>query len=144
MADLSPGGSIVSFGGTAISVAASGFPSIDRQPIEAYEQILGQTYPVDLFNGANAPRKDILTVSVLVRADDSVTNPVTAWAAVMTGYHALAGLPESGTLVMHTDASGGSTVSCTARRKPLPLTLTVSNSRHLMCDLTFTLLSPWS
>lgn len=144
MADLSPLGSIVSFGGTAISVASAGFPSIDRQPVEAYENILGNTLPVDLLNGAPSPRKDIFTCDVLVRADDSVTDPVTAWGLVASGYRALAGLPETGSLVVHSDASGSTSVSCTARRKPLPLTITSSNSRHLVVSLSFVLLTPWS
>lgn len=144
MADVTPMGSIVSFGGTAISVASAGFPSIDRQPVDASENLLGFTLPVDLLNSTKAPRKDTLTCDLLIRADDSVTNPITAWGVVRSGYNALAGLPETGTLVVYTDASAGSTVSCQARRLPLPLMLTHSNARHYVATLTFKLYTEWA
>lgn len=148
MADLTPGGAIVSFGGSALAdistVASIGFPSIDSQPVEAYEQLIGSSLPVDLLNGTGAPRKDVFTCNVLIRADDAVTDPATAWADVMAGFRLLRGLPETGALVVNNDASGADTVSCQARRKPLPMTITPSNSRHLVVGLTFTMLTDWS
>lgn len=148
MADVTPGGRPVSFGGTTLasltSVADFSVPNIDKQPIEAYESLIGLRLPVDLLNGTPAPRKDIFTCTILVRADDAVTNPVTAYQNVMAGYRLLEGLPETGTLVVYSDTSNTGTVSCQARRKPIPFMPTPSNSRHYIATLTFTLTSPWS
>ena len=147
MADLTPAGKIRSFGGSpvvgATNVASIGFPSVDRAPVEAYAQTLGQSLPVDLLNGVDAPRKDTLTADVLIRAADTTTDPAQAWAEVVAGYRGLAALPQTGTLLVDGDASGGGTVSCTARRKPLPLKLAPKNARHLVVSLEFVLLTDW-
>lgn len=148
MAELTPGGAIYSFAGTTIlgisAVAAIGFPSIARAPVEAYAQTLGSALPVDLLNGVAAPRKDTVTLQLLLRASDSLTDPATAWQFVMAGYRTVQGLPESGILMMYEDASGSGLVSCTARRQPIPLTLTPSNARHIILDVTFIPLTNWS
>lgn len=144
MADLTPLGAIFSYAGTSIlsiaGVASIGFPSIASTPVEAYAQTLGARLPVDLLNGVTAPTKDVLSCEVLVRAADTITDPLAAWAAVVAGVRALQSLPESGTLTVSSYPSGGY-VSCQARRKRFPIMLKPSNARFYVVALTFTLLS---
>ena len=144
MADLSPLGSIVSFGGTAIVAASVGYPSISEERQDAYEYLIGSPLPVDLYNQADQPAKRVLTCMVLIRADDSVTDSAAAWTAVATGYRALRSLPQVGTLVAHKDAGSSATVSCQARLGPIPLDLKPSNARSISVPLSFTLLTQFS
>lgn len=146
MADRTPAGAALSFAGTAIqggtNVASVGYPNITKVPTEAYMLTLGQTTPVDLLNGQVAPRKVTITVPVLVRAADSITDPVAAYGAVVAGYRALESMPETGTLII--DSGGGLGIaSCQARRKPIDLPLTHSNARMLVCLLVFTPTTDW-
>lgn len=146
MADLTPLADIVSFGGTTIGssqhVTSKGYPSFQPNDLEAMVSTLGSLYPVDLYNGTAPPLKEVLTCKLLIRAQDSTTDPAAAWAEVAVGYRALRSLPFTGTLVWNS-SPGGSTVSCTAKRKQLPAQLASKNARHYEAELTFTLLSPW-
>lgn len=146
MADLTPLADIQSFAGTTIGssqhVTSKGYPNFQPNDLEALVSTLGSLYPVDLYNGTAPPLKEVLTCQLLIRAQDSTTDPAAAWTEVVTGYRALRSLPMTGTLVW-ASTPGGGTVSCTAKRKQLPAVLAPKNARHMEVTLTFNLLSPW-
>ena len=145
MSESVPAGAVVSFAGTVftsspISAAAIGYPNMTDDAVEAIEPTLG-LYPIDLYGTATPPARRVFTAQILLRAADGSGTP---WTDLIASYNALRALPWVGTLVAHLDAQSSGTLSCTARRKGIPLKIGPTNCRHIVVDLAWTVESAWA